>query len=471
MFHRLAAFLIVVTGVAIGLTPSPSSADTSPPITLDSQVIESAAGTNYGSSINLSARKLAGSYRYSYIKIAAPVIPGERLKYAQLRLFVTTTVPGAMLFADPVTTSWNETTVTYDNRPTATTTPTGVPAVNGWVTVPVTVIPGQVASFRIRTNSDEMIVFSSSENTNGNGPKLWMETAPQFVPQTPITTKLIGMTTARTAGDAEWDARVAEVGGPCGLETRRVYAELSPSGTDKGPLIENILADGMIPVISYKLPALATNDAPQRLVNGEYDAWLRATNTYLSGLDANLTVTYWHEPLRGDNADKGMTPALFRAGSQKFLDFIDSPTIAHGPILQGWPLDDPADHPEFASYTSAALLAQWDFFGVDSYQSGTVAAPGNLMPGRAITAVETWLDGQNQPDMPILLGEYNAFTGAALTSAEQQIFETPELWTAIVWNTNGTNGLGTILTGDRTSAFAATKSHANARHDPGKCDG
>lgn len=468
MFKKSLASLIMLASVGFGLSPTATHADESPTITLDAQVIQSAPTTNYGTGDNLSARNINVYRRYSYIRVTAPALPaGDSLVKANLRLYVTATAPGATLAADPVTSVWSEASVTWNTRPTATVSPISVPATAGWISIPVNVTPGALATFRIRTNSETMIVFSSSENPNLNGPELVIDTntATAFPPTGPITTKLLGMSTARTAGDTEWDTRVNEVGGPCGLETRRVYAKLTAAGNDKADLIADIIADGMMPIISYKFADDAPSDAPQRLANGEYDAWLEATETYLNGLNTNVTVTYWHEPLN----EPTLTTALYQAGAQKFLDIIDSPRIAQGPIFQGGRLDNPADAADFYAHASPALLAQWDFFGVDSYQSGSAAAPGAGMPGRAIPLLEDWLDTQGKPNMPIILGEYNAFTAAALTAAENYIFGTPEVWTAILWNATGSGGLGTVLTGDRITAFQATKANLNAWHDPAKC--
>ena len=203
----------------------------------------------------------------------------------------------------------------------------------------------------------------------------------------------------------------------------------------------------MIPVVSYKVPN------PTTLANGGYDTWLATLRTQLNNLGAPVTATYWHEP-HGD-----MDPAIFRAGSLKFFAAVDSPTIAIGPILNGWLLDRRVN--DFAAYTDANLLKKWEFVGVDSYQEGSSTAPSNtLLPARAVPLLANWLDTQGVPDKKIVLGEYNGFTGPAITQAGEWILSTPELWIGNVWNVDHTTF--SVLTGTRLTAFKATKADYRA---------
>lgn len=261
--------------------------------------------------------------------------------------------------------------------------------------------------------------------------------------------KVVGM----SAPASLWSKRLGEVGS-CGVEARRVFASLQSNGRAQSTVIEQAKAAGMMPVISYKVPSVAT------LVAGGYDAWLTATRSYLDSLDVPVTVTFWHEP------HNDMDPADFRAGSQKFLDLMRSPTtpdIKVGPILNGWLLDNKVS--TFASYTSKTLLSQWDFVAVDSYQSGTASQPGTKLPARAVPLLASWMDQQGFPDKPIGLGEYNGFTAAAIKAAGEAILSTPEVWFGLAWNSEGSSYAP--LTGDRITAFKATKADARALHDSG----
>lgn len=253
--------------------------------------------------------------------------------------------------------------------------------------------------------------------------------------------KVIGMSVPEDL----WALRVSEVGAQ-GLTARRIFATLSSTGSSQLPLIRRTIADGMMPVVSYKVPD------PAVMAAGGYDAWLRTLRSQLDALDAPLTATYWHEP-RGD-----MDPAVFRAGSLRFLDLVDSADVAIGPILNGWLLDRRVD--EFASYTDATLLNRWEFVAVDSYQTGTASSPGDLMPARAVPLLARWMDTMGHPDKALGVGEYNGYTAQAVAEAGEALLSTPELWFGLVWNNEGATS--TPLVGDRITAFQRTKADARA---------
>lgn len=255
--------------------------------------------------------------------------------------------------------------------------------------------------------------------------------------------KIIGM----SAPSTDWSTRLSEVGSS-GVKARRIFANLNSTASDQTDLINQAVADGMLPVCSWKVPSVATMNS------GGYDAWLDRLNTYLGGLGTTVAAAYWHEP----NGD--MTGAEFQAGSQKFLDHITAQNVKVGPVLNGWLLD--AKVSTFASFTSPALLAQWDFVAVDTYQAGTVDAPdATKWGGRAVPLLASWLDSQGFPNMPIGVGEYNGFTADSLQKGGEAILSCPELWFGLVWNSEG--GLGHVLSGDRLTAYKATKADARAQ--------
>lgn len=261
--------------------------------------------------------------------------------------------------------------------------------------------------------------------------------------------KRMGMSAPKEA----WAARLAEVG-PAGITARRIFCDLTSSGRDQSALIEQALAASMLPVISYKEPLVNGSRDVVGLVNGAYDGWLANAKAYLTGLGAEVVATFHHEP-HGD-----MTASLFRQGSQKFLDLVKAPTIRVGPILNGWLLDNQVS--TFAGYTSAALLDQWDFVGVDTYQPGDVDNPDNTkMPGRAIPILANWLASWGYSSMPIVVGEYNGFTAEAITAAGNFVLNAPTVSVACVWNSTG--GLGVPLSGDRLTAYQVTKADSRVR--------
>lgn len=274
-------------------------------------------------------------------------------------------------------------------------------------------------------------------------------TTPTTTPPPSAPLVNIGM----SAQVADWDTRLAQVG-RCGIESRRIFADLTSSGSSNTAPIQRAVADGMVPVVSYKVPNVATLNS-----NG-YDAWLNNLNAYLGGLNVPVYATFWHEP-HGD-----LTPAEFRAGSQQFLDHLTDPDIRVGPILNGWLLDRRVA--DYASYTSPALLAAWDFAGVDTYQP----ADGNNVEygGRAVPLLRDWLDSQGFPNEPIVVGEYNGFTAESLRLGGVAILDPAnKVSIAMLWNSHVTGGLGEPLAPgtDRMAAFKATKADSRVLHETG----
>lgn len=266
----------------------------------------------------------------------------------------------------------------------------------------------------------------------------------------PILPKIIGMSTE----PGGYDALLARVG-PKGVEARRIYypdIELNGRGNDfQADMVESTIASGQMPVISYKVKDL------NGFIAGNYDAAMAATKAYLEGLGVQVTATFWHEP-HGD-----MTPAQFRAASQRFVDRMKAPNVAVGPILNGWLLDTPTNTAVFESYMDNSLLTAWDFVAVDTYQNGTNANPGTKMPGRAVTFLEDMLDTKGFPDKPIGVGEYNGLTASAITYAGNVLLDTPEVWFGLLWSgVANSNGTDWSMDDADVAAFKATKADERA---------
>ena len=451
----------------------------------------------------------AGRTKNAYLKFTVPAVrSGEDLDTVALRLRSQTS-SGRGIRVYGMSAGWGESALTWRNQPKKRVLLGSSGALRAGSTETIAlkadkIVPGHVLSLRIQTSARAALTFISSEGRVSRRPVLRVTTAPtvtteqvstpsgtgpsivtpaivtpavvtpavvtpigvtppvtlppvvappvtpqprvSFPPAAPVAAKVIGM----SAPVDKWDARIKEVGA-AGVRSRRIFADLSASGSSQLPLIRQAIADGMIPVISYKVPN------PTTFANGGYDAWLATLKSQLNALGAPVTATYWHEP------HTDMTPAVFRAGSQRFLDVVQGPDVAVGPILNGWLMDNmkATTRANFDEYTSPALLAAWDFVGVDSYQAGTATAPnGALLPARAVPKLATWLDAQGFPDKKIVLGEYNGFTASAIQQAGEWILSTPELWIGNVWNTD--HSTFSALTGDRISAYQATKSDPRA---------
>ena len=456
------ALTIAVAGLAVA---SPAQAATLGTVaSSDAHVNARNASSNYGHTPNVKVDGRTGRTKRAFLKFTVPAIPaGQNLNTVTLRLTpATSSAQGVSVYGTG--TGWAERTVTWANQPTERTLLGSSDALRSATTEVIAldadqVTPGQVLSLRVETSAQAVLLFNSSEGANTTRPVLRVTTtaantptivvdppvvpptATSFPPAEPGTPKVIGMSAPANL----WDTRIQEVG-TNGVRARRIFADLSESGSSQLPLIRKAIADGMTPVISYKVPNPAT------LANGGYDTWLATLRTQLNDLNAPVTATFWHEP------HGNMDPAVFRAASLKFFHGVDSPDIAVGPILNGWLLDRRVA--EFASYTDANLLNKWEFVAVDSYQSGTPTNPGTDMPARAIPLLENWMDSVGHPDTPLGLGEYNGFSAKAIADAGEILLSTPEVWFGLAWNS--TAGAYVPLTGDRITAFQNTKADPRA---------
>lgn len=252
---------------------------------------------------------------------------------------------------------------------------------------------------------------------------------PEPEPKPAMAGPIIGM----NVYPENWAANLATLGPEAAhLGARRIFCDLTATGRDQETLIRRAIADGMVPVLSYKVPNVAT------MASGGYDAWLTALRNFLASLGVPVAATYWHEP-RGN-----MTTAQFIAGSKRFLA-VRSDRVKVGPILNGWLLN--AKVTEFTSWTDAELRARWDWVGADCYEDG------RIVPANLITKLATWRD-TNAPGKPIIVGEYNGNSAPVIAAAGEAALSTPNLWIANVWNNTG--GAGVTLTGDRLARFRET---------------
>jgi len=247
---------------------------------------------------------------------------------------------------------------------------------------------------------------------------------PEPEPPAPARTTVIGMSAPANL----WDQRLRDVGG-AGIKARRIFGDLTADGRSQSGLIEAAVRAGMTPVVSYKGTPTAAN--------------VKAVRDYLASLGVEVYATWHHEP-HGD-----MTPAAFRDGSKVFLG-ARSDGVKVGPILNGWLLD--RRRTDFVSYTSPELMAAWDFFGFDTYQSD---AQSTTYPGHRIPALLEVLASAGRADMPVVVGEYNGWTAEAIAESGSIFLDCPNVVIACMWN-SGPTGLGTPLEGERLAAFQRT---------------
>lgn len=245
---------------------------------------------------------------------------------------------------------------------------------------------------------------------------------------------LIGM----SAPADVWDRRVAEVGP--GLTSRRIFADLGGGAGSQLQLVEQAHAAGMLPVISYKVGGDIAGAS-----SGQLDRAAEQAAASLAAFGRPTAVTVWHEPY-GD-----MTGAQYATLTRRLLPAFKRDELLVGPILNGWLLDNQLD--TFASYCPDDLFELWDWFGIDTYHSGTPTSPGERTPAERIRALPGYLESRGF-DLPMGVGEYNGFTADVITEAGEAILSTPNMWFGCMWNS--TEGQGLALAGDRLAAFRRT---------------
>lgn len=254
------------------------------------------------------------------------------------------------------------------------------------------------------------------------------------VPETPAKTTRIGMSAPANL----WQQRLTEVG-PEGVTARRIFC------TDmsiKGRLEEigEALRAKMLPVLSFK-----GTPTPSNVANLRHE---------LEALNADVTATWHHEP-RGD-----WTGPDFCRHSETFLG-VRSARVKVGPILNGFLLNNPRTMPEWETFSTPALLDAWDFLGVDLYQR----EGGTEVPGSQIPKLNAWLKSKGHEGMEIVVGEFNSFLASSIAEACETFISTPNVSTALCWNSTGRPGTQEHipLEGDRLEAFKAAKRDPRVR--------
>lgn len=258
-------------------------------------------------------------------------------------------------------------------------------------------------------------------------------TAP--VTTTDTSTTLIGM----SAPVSDWGQRVNEVGP--GLAARRIFADLADGPTSQIRLVEEAHAAGMLPVVSYKVGGDVAG-----AVSGAYNGVAQQAAAKLASYGLPTAVSFWHEPY-GD-----LSGEQHAAASRQILPMFKRGELRVGPILNGWLLDNQVD--EFAAYCPEDLFSLWDWFGIDTYQSGSLTAPGPRLPETRIPALSAYVTSRGYGHLPLGVGEYNGFTPEAIAGAGEALLTTPNVWFGCLWNT--TRDRNVVLEGDRLTAFQQT---------------
>jgi hypothetical protein len=249
----------------------------------------------------------------------------------------------------------------------------------------------------------------------------------------PRTTQ-IGMSSPATV----WSQRLAQVG--TGVSARRIFADLGKSPTDQMDLVEAAHHAGMVPVISYKVGGDGAGAAV-----GKYNALAEKAAAQLDSYGLPTRVTYWHEP------SPDISPAQYVAGSKQLLSIFKRGHLTVGPFLNGWLLDNKLS--TLTSYCPDELFGLWDWFGIDTYESGTMASPGSIKPADRIPKLIAYQASRGFSH-PIGIGEYNGYSAQTISDAGNAILNNDQVAFGCMWNS--TIGKGYTLTGARLAAFKQT---------------
>lgn len=260
---------------------------------------------------------------------------------------------------------------------------------------------------------------------------------------TKVGTPLIGMNAPANV----WAQRVSEVGP--GLGARRIFADLAKGPNSQIKLVEEAHAAGLLPVISYKVGGDAAGAA-----SGRFNAVAEQAAAKLASFRRPTAVTFWHEPHNDLSAEQ------YVAASKQILPAFKRGRLRVGPFLNGWLLDNQVS--TFATYCPDELFELWDWMGIDTYETGTMASPGKYKPADRVFALSEYVASRGFADMPLGVGEYNGYTADAIADAGEALLSTPNVWFGCVWNTTG--GVGYQLTGDRLEAFRSTLADPRCAH-------
>jgi hypothetical protein len=241
-----------------------------------------------------------------------------------------------------------------------------------------------------------------------------------------------------SAPAGEWATRVTEVGP--GLAARRIFADISKGPLNQMKLVELAHTAGLLPVISYKVGGdIAGAKA------GTYNATAEQAAAKLESYGLPTAVTFWHEPC------PDITAADYAAASKQLLPIFKRGKLKVGPLLNGWLLDK--QQALFASYCPDELFELWDWFGIDTYESGSMSSPGNTKPADRIPKMASFVQSSGY-DLPLAVGEYNGYSAETISAAGEALLSTPNVWFGCLWNSTG--GKGVPLSGDRLAAFRGT---------------
>jgi hypothetical protein len=463
-------------GATAAVAASAPTTVTQTKVAVDDAFVDSRAKRRAtGSMTKLVASKHASRSKVGLMKFRVSAVPAGYVQTgAKLHLTVKGSTSATRLRVKTVSNAWRGSRVTYNRRLVTGRTVGAAKVRTKQRSIDVNlnrVLPTGKVTFAVSATRGKTLL-KSKESGSSSAPRLVLTYAKPAVPvlaSTPAPVAAAAAPVAPVAAPApapapaaapvaapasvvkigmsapadQWSKRLAEVGP--GITARRIFADLAQGGNSQASLIDQAFKAGMMPVVSYKVGGDVAGAK-----SGKYDAAAKQAAALIASYGKPATVTIWHEP-QGD-----LSAADFVAIQNRLVPIFKVGQVKVGPLLNGWLLDRQADT-TFASFAPASLLKTWDFLGIDTYESGTLTAPGAVKPADRIPLLVKF-QSKRGLNLPIVIGEYNGYSAATVKAAGDVILRTPQVWFGCMWNS--TIGKGYILTGDRLAAFRATVAEA-----------
>ena len=213
--------------------------------------------------------------------------------------------------------------------------------------------------------------------------------------------------------------------------------------------VEEAHADGMLPVISYKVGGDVAG-----AVNGAYNAVAEQAAAKLASYGKPTAVSFWHEP----NTD--LSPADHVAASKQILPYFKRGEVqASGRSSTGscWT----TRWPRSTAFTPGRDVRAVGLRGHRHLRGRQLRpVPGARKPADRIYALRSYLELPRLRAIPIGVGEYNGFSAATIAAAGEALLGTPDVWFGILWNAAA--DVDWVLGGDRLAAFQQTLADARA---------
>ena len=220
--------------------------------------------------------------------------------------------------------------------------------------------------------------------------------------------------------------RASEVG--VGLAARRIFADLASGPPSQIRTVEQAHADGMLPVISYKVGGDIDG-----AVSGRFNAVAEQAAARLASYGLPTAVTFWHEP----NPDCLGCPV--RRGQQAAAADLQAGRAAGRSAAERLAAGQPDG--DLVGLLPRRALRLWDWVGYRHLRARHPGAAGKRKPADRIPALAAFLRSRGF-DLPMAVGEYNGYSAADHRRAGEALLTTPNVWFGCVFNSDRRQGRG-----------------------------